>query len=157
MKEIKCPYCKSVIDYEDLPPDFSCNNCGGKFSHELVDEILEERMNYINEMSENAKPDPISEVGSLLSGILLTTFGALMVFKAADNATRIIASPFLFLGLIFLMTAIFNIIKERASEDSDIRRKMIDASTLMSYLARIVAILFLIIMLIFVAIGVSKQ
>ena len=157
MKEIKCPYCKSVIDYEDLPPDFSCNNCGGKFSHELVDEILEERMNYINEMSENAKPDPISEVGSLLSGILLTTFGSLMVFNSANATTMIIASPFLILGIISLVTGICNIIKRHTDEDSDMRRKMTDATTLMSYLAPIVAISFLIILLIVIAIGVSKQ
>lgn len=113
MNTVKCPNCGN----ENLSTNIRCENCGKQLITEdqMQTMDLKPSLNIQQDPVQDAKIESFAEVfsgiGTTIGGAIFSVVSSKIVFKGADNITKIVDIPFLICGIAVLIYGISMIIK----------------------------------------------
>lgn len=113
MNTVKCPNCGN----ENLSTNIRCENCGKQLITEdqMQTMDLKPSLNIQQDPVQDAKIESFAEVfsgiGTTIGGAIFSVVSSKIVFKGADNITKIVGIPFLICGIAVLIYGISIIIK----------------------------------------------
>lgn len=113
MNTVKCPNCGN----DNLNTNIRCEKCGKQLITEdqMQTMDLKSSLNIQQDPVQDAKIESFAEVfsgiGTTIGGAIFSVVSSMIVFKGADNITKIVGIPFLICGIAVLIYGISMIIK----------------------------------------------
>ena len=105
LNTVKCPNCGS----ENLSTNIRCENCGAQLIME--EQASNTQFDPSEDTNINSFMEISSGIGATIGGAIFSGFSSMLVFRGADNITKIIGIPFFICGLAALFYGIILIIK----------------------------------------------
>ena len=113
LNTVKCPNCGN----ENLSTNIRCEKCDKQLITEdqMQTMDLKPSLNIQQDPVQDAKIESFAEVfsgiGTTIGGAIFSVVSSMIVFKGADNITKIVGIPFLICGIAVLIYGISMIIK----------------------------------------------